>query len=1102
MKRNGKTEKGNSNLSKSRFDVLNSITRRFYLFIIIIWIVIIIGSIAFIPNFFNATTYNLTDSAVSSPDDSESKKAQAIINSQFSSPITEGGTSGGDSIILVIRNNEIYSNDIRKSIFSLEDTINSDESIKNFKGMSSIYSLESDLVRSFTPSLISQTQNFSSNIKLMNKGLYDLKNNLTAMHMGLFGLKNGINETAQIVYGIPLLYTSTWLSIYSQGEFDIETINQQANQTVLETTSYFEGNTLSNGYYSIFLNSWIQSFSNSSITDPLERTQFAVSQSIPIFLENDAIDITLNQLMSSVSYGLNVTTWNDENSITILALNMFASQIPDIITSYVGVSPAQLTQELYALSPTPNSEAIPDLTLTLFAKSLASQNSSFTSLISNGSTEFDLPLFIRSVYDLGNTPSDTSIWTMTSGLIARATSQSLSLSPLFTVNEHELFSLLQNLNNVDDIDFTISEIIKNNNIDDYPLILSPSLSEKFVNQNNNTMLSILSFNTGLNSSEIYTIKNILKSSDLYASADVYATGNSIFAEDMAVIFDEVEGLTILAGVIISLIIAGILFRSPIAAIFPLLIAGVSILISYPAIYFGVVVIGQGSISFMTPLLATLLMLGLGVDYSVILLRRTREERQAGKSNLDSVGISTKWGGQAVLTAGLAVIASYIVMAIANVPMFSDVGIAIAIGVGVLLAVSITLVPSLEILLGDKLFWPLKIRNENVPQTKPSILSKIADVTLRNKFPIIFGIVLLGAGSFYIAQTTPTGMDFSKLLPDFPSNQGITEIVENMGSSNISPMLIPITMSTPIVDKSNQFDFTLFDVIEQITNTVEKSDGVSSVTSTTRPFGAVFDYRTVNNLPEPVRSQYMSGILDTIGKDNKTVLITVGLSDTPFDSKAISSILEVQSNINDLSLPTNIDIHYGGLTQSIYESDSLLDIIFPQIIIILVAVIYVLLFLQLWSAFTPLRLIFTILTSVVVSLASIYFIFYYTLNIPIVSFVPLFVAVTMLGVGIDYDIFLVTRIREEVLKGKSDNEAIKIAITKTGGTIIGLGLILASVFGSLIFTGIPIMAEIGMAVSAAVLFDSIIVILFVVPALMGLAQKLNWWPTKPKRKTEN
>src|SRR3972149_3690534 len=141
MKRNGKTEKGNSNLSKSRFDVLNSITRRFYLFIIIIWIIVIIGSIAFIPSFFNATTYNLTDSAVSSPDDSESQQAQAIIASQFSSPISEGGNRGGDSIILVIRNNEIYSNDIRQSLFSLEESINSDDSIQNFIGVSSIYSM-------------------------------------------------------------------------------------------------------------------------------------------------------------------------------------------------------------------------------------------------------------------------------------------------------------------------------------------------------------------------------------------------------------------------------------------------------------------------------------------------------------------------------------------------------------------------------------------------------------------------------------------------------------------------------------------------------------------------------------------------------------------------------------------------------------------------------------------------------------------------------------------------------------------------------------------------------------------------------------------------
>ena len=961
-------------LGKSKFEYLNSLTRRFYIPIIIIWIIIIIGSTFFIPSFFNATTYNLTDSTVSSPDDSESEKAQAIIASQFSSPISEGGSAGGDSIILVIRNDEIYSNNIRTSLLSLEDVINSDDSIRNFNGISSIYSMESDLILSFMPSLISQTQDFGSSIELTNKGLYDLQENIIAIHMGIFDSDNGVNETAQ-------------------------------NQII-----YF-------------------------------------------------------------------------------------------VSSYVGISPEALIEEISALSSTPNSEAISNLTVNLFTRSLSNQNSSLTSLISYGSADFDVSMFIRSVYDLGSSPSETSIWGMTSGIIAGGTSQSLSLSPLFTVNESELLSLLLSVYNVEDIELVIKDRIRNQNIDDYPFILSPNLSENFVNEKNNTMLAILSFSNSLNSSDIHDIKNVLESSSLYTNAEVYATGNSIFAEDMSEIFETAESYTVIAGVVMSLIIAGFLFRSPIAAVFPLLIAGVSILISYPAIYFGVVVIGQGSISFMTPMLATLLMLGLGVDYSVILLRRTREERRAGKTKIESVGISTKWGGQAVLTAGIAVIASYVVMAIANVPMFSDVGMAIAIGVGVLLVVSVTLVPSLEILFGDKLFWPIKIRKEDTSKTEKSILSKIADVTLNRKIPIVIGILLLGAGSLYVTQTTPTGMDFSKLLPDFPSNQGMTEIAENMGSDAISPTLIPVSMSTPIVDGSNQFDFAVFDIIEQISTTIENSNGISSVISTSRPYGEIFDYRSVYNLPEPIRSQYLSGIFDTIGNDNKTVLITVGLSSAPFGSDAISSVLEVQSNINDLSLPSNIIINYGGLTQSTYESDALLDAILPQIIIILVIVIYILLFLQLFSAYTPLRLIFTVLTSVVVSLAFIFGIFHYTLDIPIVSFVPLFVAVTMLGVGIDYDIFLVTRIREEVLKGKSDNEAIKTAITKTGGTIIGLGLILASVFSSLIFTGIPIMAEIGLAVSTAVLFDSIIVILFVVPALMGMAQRLNWWPTKPKRDSD-
>jgi RND superfamily putative drug exporter len=176
---------------------------------------------------------------------------------------------------------------------------------------------------------------------------------------------------------------------------------------------------------------------------------------------------------------------------------------------------------------------------------------------------------------------------------------------------------------------------------------------------------------------------------------------------------------------------------------------------------------------------------------------------------------------------------------------------------------------------------------------------------------------------------------------------------------------------------------------------------------------------------------------------------------------------------------------------------------PEVIIILAAAVYVILFIQLRSAFTPLRLIFTILCSVVFSLAILSVIFYHILGLPIIDFAPLFAVVTMLGVGVDYDIFFVTRIREEVLTGETDAEAITTAVQKVWVTILGLGLVLVTVFSSLLITGIAILQEIGAAVAVAILLDVLVIILFFVPALMGLAQRFNWWPSKigrqrPKR----
>jgi RND superfamily putative drug exporter len=445
------------------------------------------------------------------------------------------------------------------------------------------------------------------------------------------------------------------------------------------------------------------------------------------------------------------------------------------------------------------------------------------------------------------------------------------------------------------------------------------------------------------------------------------------------------------------------------------------------------------------------------------------------------------------------------MALANVPIFSDVGTAIALGVAILLAASLTLLPALEIALGDRIFWPgLNGRSNAAPDPNKNVLKRLAHATLKRKVPVVIVISIVALSAFIVMYNTPTGEEFLKLIPNFRSNQGLTVLANEFGSGTITPASIIVTTPTPITYGDNLFNQTLLNQIELITAAAAGSNGVSAVKGTTRPYGGTFNYSLVENMSAPIQQQYESQMFSTIGKDNKTAEITVNLADSGWSPAAINSLKGMEKNIDHLSLINGIKVYYGGTTQSTLDSEAFMDNLIPEVVIILAAAVYVILFFQLRSAFTPIRLIVTILCSVVCSLAVISFVFYYGLNLPILDFAPLFVVVTMLGVGIDYDIFFITRVREEVLNGKSDNDAIVTAIDKVWVTILGLGLVLATVFMSLLVTNIAILEEIALAVAAAILIDVTVVILFFVPSLMGLAQRFNWWPYRFSRskKPEN
>ena len=1047
-------------------------------------------SLILIPSFFSSVSYDIMGS-VGSPANSESEKVSKILQTQF--PEINNETT--NTLIIVVQGAPVYSDSLKEAVLKLNGTLTKDTSVINYTGESSLYSMEASLLNESLPAIINQTATLQSNITTINSGLYSLQDNLSLLSTNLFQIKDGINQTAQLVYGIPAAYVNVWQGVSQQliayGDTNPFDANNQANATMFSVTSNFGGNAQSIGYYTAFFNAWNASYQvlpeNTSLSD---REAYAIGQAVAAFLSNPQLDAQTSRMLGLVASGLTVTTWNQLSSLENLAISTMESNIPSELSSSLETSAKELVTKLYSFGPSPSNTKLGH-----YAINLLETNSSN---ITTSDIGFSISDLMNSAYLLGSSPSEAQTWNLACKFISNATQMAFSDSPLFSINSTSLSNLLSSLPKnatCTDINNAIENEVITKSYVNYPFIPKSSLTKNFVNLNNDTMLIFLSLSSSPDADTIAQVKSDVQNSNLQNFGEVYVTGGSVLSNDFQITFMPALEITLIPGIVVSLLIVGLLFLAPLAALIPILVGGCSIVVSLASIYLGIVEIGHGSLTFLTPVLTILLMLGLAVDYAVLQLKRTKEERLQGKSIEESVGISIRWAGQAVLTAGLTVIIAYIIMAVVNVPIFSQVGTAIALGVVILLAASLTLLPALEIALGDKIFWPGLNRRSKTSSNQKNILKRLADVTLKKKVSIVIILSVLSIGALFVTSNTPFTSDFQKLIPNFSSNQGVTVIADKFGSGTLYPTYITVTTPTEITYGDNQFNQTLLNQIEQITAAAASSNGVNSIVSPTRPYGDSFNYSTIKTMSEPLRLQYENSIFSMIGENNKTALITVGLSDPAMSLAATNSLGGIQKNINNLTLINGVVINFGGQTQSTYDSDSFMANLLPEVTIILSVAVYVILFFQLRSAFTPLRLIITILCSIVLSLAIVSLIFYTGLNLPILNYAPLFAVVTMLGVGIDYDIFFLTRIREEVLNGKTDDQAIKSAIDKVWVTIFGLGLVLAAVFGSLFLTGIVLIQELSLAIAGAVLIDVTVVILFFVPALMGMAQKLNWWPYK-------
>jgi RND superfamily putative drug exporter len=232
--------------------------------------------------------------------------------------------------------------------------------------------------------------------------------------------------------------------------------------------------------------------------------------------------------------------------------------------------------------------------------------------------------------------------------------------------------------------------------------------------------------------------------------------------------------------------------------------------------------------------------------------------------------------------------------------------------------------------------------------------------------------------------------------------------------------------------------------------------------------------------------------ESLGNDNRTVVLYASFKGSPYSEENMKAIDEIRAELAEYGTEAGVTTMVGGSVAGMYDYQKSCTGNYPLVYLAVFVGIFLVLAALLRSVFTPLRLIITLFMSVVWTLGAYVLIMQNTLGYVTSWILPIFLFCALMGLGVDYDIFLVSRVREEVLKGKTDEDAIETSVESTGSIITLCGAVMASAFGSMLLSTSAELQEFGFVLFLAIILDATVIRLMLVPAIMVLMKKYNWW----------
>ena len=602
-------------------------------------------------------------------------------------------------------------------------------------------------------------------------------------------------------------------------------------------------------------------------------------------------------------------------------------------------------------------------------------------------------------------------------------------------------------------------------------------------------------------------------------AAVYVTGPAGIIKDAVDVFRSIDFRVTLITVGLVLVLMLLIYRSPLLALLPLISVGFALVVAQAVAAlltdnFGLALNGQ------VTAIMSVLMFGVGTDFTLFTVSRYREEIIRHESRFSAIAATVRAVGPSIASSAGTTVIAMLALILALSGSLKTMGPMLAMAVFVTLIASLTITPALLVAMGRVAFWPINPYAKHESRDS-RIWSRVAGIVAKKPGLIIvtttIGLAALGSGMLTLEPRFSFLEGFPK---DVESRLGFEALAESYPPGELAPTSVYVS-----VEGASVYDH--LDAIATLSSTLESDPSVDRVLSVTQPLGEATsvsndDIRTalafipadLENIPPDalanIPAEQIAVVQNVIAgsrfvsDDRTTSKIDLVFSDDPYSVEAMDAIPRLRETAKSTATQTSLAdaiVLVGGetATQTDQRSTSERDIIVISPIVSVA--IWVILALLLGSIVAPTYLVLTVALSFVAAMGLSVLIFQNVMGHEGFAFgsIP-FVFVFLVALGADYNIYIMSRIREETAdRGLVDGT--KHAITRTGGVITSAGIILAGTFSVLATFPLRDLVQLGFTVMIGILLDTFIVRGILVPAIVIKLGEWNWWPSKMPKRSE-